>query len=307
MKFKEYEDWVESDLEKLPNEETEIFEYKSSQINLNQLKNKLSIAASAFWNSGGGIFIAGIDNNGKIDGGISNKVGGQSVRDWADQIISSVEPPGDYEINTIQPKGEGSSIYDEHIVLLIIFKQSYQGPHMAYDNKYYVRAGAHSGPAKHFLVEAIRARRVNQTPQLVGLIKPNEKKTSILDLSIMAINNAPALNVELTFKPLPPIFKKVKDLFPLNIPIIIQDQPYTMEIGIWGPSNDQVFGDKPVDMILSFEDNLGRKYNQEQTLDITSSLSPISIGTDTQDKIRKSLEKIEKELKGTNKILKNQS
>ena len=79
--------WEYQDLLELPSEESEIYEYKSSKTPLDKLKNKISIAASAFWNSGGGIFIAGINDCGKIDGGIPDKNGKQNIRDWVDNAI----------------------------------------------------------------------------------------------------------------------------------------------------------------------------------------------------------------------------
>ena len=107
--------WTEDELtSNIPSEETDFYEFKSSSISVNELKKKLPVAASAFWNSGGGIFVAGVDDNGKIDGGISNLVGRQTLRDWADQILSSVEPVGPYIIKTIEPKDRSSSINPDH-------------------------------------------------------------------------------------------------------------------------------------------------------------------------------------------------
>jgi hypothetical protein len=40
--------WTYKDLLELPSEETDIYEYKSSRVTLDQLKNKISMAASAF-------------------------------------------------------------------------------------------------------------------------------------------------------------------------------------------------------------------------------------------------------------------
>lgn len=69
--------WDEEDLREIPSSETDLFEYKSSKVRLDNLKNKISVAASSFWNSGGGIFIAGVNDNGEIDGGIEKYKGKQ--------------------------------------------------------------------------------------------------------------------------------------------------------------------------------------------------------------------------------------
>ncbi|GAA5531590.1 ATP-binding protein [Herpetosiphon gulosus] len=84
---KQIEGWTEEDLLRLPSEENDHYEYKSSQIPMDRLKEKISIAASAFWNSGGGFFIVGIDDTGHIDGGIAKTVGRQKLPDWIDQIL----------------------------------------------------------------------------------------------------------------------------------------------------------------------------------------------------------------------------
>jgi len=152
-RYRFVENWTEEDLLTIPQEETESFEYKSSQTPIDKLKEKISVAASAFWNSGGGIFIAGVNDSGKIDGGILESIGRQDIRDWTDQILTSVEPIGNYAIKVISNEINNSLIQDNHIVLVISFGESVIAPHMAYDKKYYVRAGAHSGPEIIFLLK----------------------------------------------------------------------------------------------------------------------------------------------------------
>lgn len=62
---------------------------------------------------------------------------------------------GKYWIREIGPSLPNSPIQPRNIVLVIGFEESSNAPHMAYDGTYRVRAGAHSEPASHFLVEAI--------------------------------------------------------------------------------------------------------------------------------------------------------
>lgn len=83
--------WEYQDLLELPSEETDIYEYKSSKVPLDQLKNKISKAASAFWNSGGGIFIAGV--NGEITIELTQKINSeiQSVYDKINKKLSDNE------------------------------------------------------------------------------------------------------------------------------------------------------------------------------------------------------------------------
>ena len=84
------------DIANLPPSEDERFEFKSSRLDMNGLKEKLVRAGSGFSNSGGGIFIAGVDGGGKPDGGIPKVVGRQSIRDWIDQALQLIAPQTSY-------------------------------------------------------------------------------------------------------------------------------------------------------------------------------------------------------------------
>lgn len=59
--YKSIKEWNFEDLRDILNEESNELEYKSSKVPLDILENKISVATSAFWNSCGGIFIAGVD------------------------------------------------------------------------------------------------------------------------------------------------------------------------------------------------------------------------------------------------------
>jgi hypothetical protein len=51
--FTDLDHWDLDKLAELPPVENERLEYKSSQVSFNDLGNKISVAASAFWNTGG--------------------------------------------------------------------------------------------------------------------------------------------------------------------------------------------------------------------------------------------------------------
>jgi hypothetical protein len=297
-RFRLIENWKEEDLLNLPKGETEYFEYKSSKTPSEKLKDKISVAASAFWNSGGGIFIAGVDGSAKVDGGIPKNIGRQDLCDWVDQTLTSVEPVGSYVIKTISRETDDSLIQENHVVLIISFGESNIAPHMAYDNKYYIRAGTHSGPASHFLVETIRARRGLQKPVLRGLLRMHEEKSHIVELVVLALNQ-PALNVELSFDPLPKIFGEYDDFsnkFPLQIPIIEQKYPFKMDISMF-PGGKQVFGDTPVYLKLDYQSLIGEKFSETQILDPSRSLPPMQSGEKTLDEIEKALRKLTEQIK----------
>lgn len=279
--YRAVESWEEADLDQLPSEETDRYEYKSSQTSIEKLKHKIAIAGSAFWNSGGGVFIAGVSNHGIVDGGIPDQVGRQSVRDWADQVLARVEPSGPYAIKLISAGTERSAIKQGNAVLVISFGESFNPPHMAPDNKYYIRAGAHSVPASHYLIEAIRARRRLQYPLLRGVLRMHPQKTRVVQLAILNLSDAPALNVELTLEPLP---KKLEEhfaaLFPLLIPVISREQPFAMDISIWSLGSE-VFGDEPVSLRLRYIDVAGRQFVDEQTVDRKKNIGPMQAGSGT--------------------------
>ena len=153
------------DLTQLPDAEDDYFEFKSSSTPHNDIKKKLSCAVSGFANSGGGCFIVGVDGNGNADSGLPLKIGKQDLRDWVDQIVNQVEPVPKYDIKLIHdPMGRGV-IQPDSAVLLVAIHESYAGPHMAPDNHYYIRAGAHTVKAKHFIVDAIWAKRHFSKPR----------------------------------------------------------------------------------------------------------------------------------------------
>jgi Schlafen, AlbA_2 len=208
------------DLVSLPSLEDDRHEYKASATKDNDLAEKIARAASGFWNSGGGLFVAGVDNNGKPDGGITLTVGRQSRRDWIDQMISRVSPRAQYAVHYIEDEGAGLTITSGSAVVLIGFALSEHGPHMGPDNRYYIRAGAHTVPAPHFLVEAIYARRGLRAPMLRHVIRRKPEGGGVLQLGIICLNDAPALDVELTLEPLPVDLKSWGAQLPLTIPVI---------------------------------------------------------------------------------------
>lgn len=289
--------WEYENLLDLPSDETDTYEYKSSKTPLDQLKNKISKAASAFWNSGGGILIIGVDNSGRIDGGIQNKNGKQNIRDWIDNAVKLTEPTGDYDITLISRENATDIIEENKIVAVVKFNQSNIVPHMAYDNKYYIRVGAHSDPASHFLIEALRSLRNFSKPNLRGIMKYHPTKPRVEELVIIAVNDAAALDVKLEFVPLP---KGMQDHFtkefPLEIALINKDNPFRMEISLFG-ARTQAFGEEPIKLLLTYNDVLGNQYYTEQMISPQKNLQPMIIGEDVYVKLVKAIEKLADKLK----------
>jgi hypothetical protein len=289
--------WTEEDLREIPTSETELFEYKSSKTPLDSLKNKISVAASAFWNSGGGILIAGVNDNGEVDGGIEKYKGRQDIRDWVDNAIKLTEPTGDYSINIIERDLADSKIEDNKAVIVISFYESNLIPHMAYDKKYYIRVGAHSGAANHYLVESLRSLRGNTKPNLRGVMKYHPTKPRVEQLAIIALNDSVALDVKLDFDPLPLALKDhFSDKFPLEIAAIDKNNPFTMEISGFG-FREEAFGKDPVMLKLEYKDILGNLYKSEQEISPQKNLQPMAIGDDVFKELAKAIENLTKKLR----------
>jgi len=274
-------EWNESHLSDLPHSETDNYEYKSSRIQedrnfWSKLKHEIHVAASAFWNTGGGLLIIGVDDNGEIDGGIPKKIGNQKLRDWVDQLLMDVEPPGDYTVGIIRRDSEDSRIDKHNVVLVIGFEESYNLPHMAPDYKYYIRAGAHSVPASHYLVESMRARRGITRPMLRGLLREHEQKSGVVELLVMSINDIPALNVYINFDPVPQIFDDTQQQFPLFVPVIDQNTPFRMDIALVNA------GEPAFQLELVYHDLANRRFEDHLLLDHHRSISATKLQSEIQ-------------------------
>lgn len=299
------ETWTEDDLQDLPDSETDDYEYKSSLIResgnyRNDLQAKIVKTASALWNTGGGILVVGVDDNGKVDGGIPYMMGKQKLRDWVDIILTGVTPIGPYTTRTIKPNDENSAIDKGFVVLVVAFGESFDLPHMASDNRYYVRAGAHSNPANHYLVEAIRARRGLRKPMLRTMLRENPQKPGVVELVILTINELPALNVLVDFDPVPThIQDQFAERMPLVVPVIDRSNPFRMDIAI-SSRLSYWLGDDTFEVILSFEGVSGKRFDERQMLDHHRSLSPTEIRLSNGASTEKTLKKISKQLSRLN-------
>jgi hypothetical protein len=305
FRYQYVENWTEADLALLPPQESGQLEYKSSLTKDDDLGNKISVAASAFWNSGGGIFVAGVnEKTGKIDGGITASVGRQKRRDWVDQQINKTQPLGKYWVNLIPLDPNSPLINPNHIVLVIGFEESTVVPHMAYNNRYYIRTGVHSDSASHFLVEALRARRVVQTPIMRALLRPSKHKPDVIELEIAVLNESVALNAIVLFRPLPKVLAEYfSDRFPLHIPVIDRQHSFSLDLYAWG-LRPEMFGEEPIEMQVTYEDFLGRTFEFNQTIDVRNSIAPMLLENTELEALEKSLAGIVQQLSQLNQTFK---
>lgn len=280
------------DLSQLPSAEDGNFEFKQSATPWDGLKKKLQCAASGFANSGGGCFIAGVDANGNADGGVPLKKGRQDLRDWVDRIIHDVEPPPKYDIKLIVDSGERGYINQDLAVLILYIYESNIGPHMSPDNHYYIRAGAHTVPAKHFIVDAIWAKRHVSKPRLTHLFRLKPDQENIIQLGILTLTDSPAVDVIISILPVPKLMNSVESIFPLKITVVDRYTPFFFDIATFYKTADSF----DVDTIIQvgYSDLTGNQYIYETQLKIIGALPPITIGNDNPAKVVQVLESIEK-------------
>lgn len=242
----------------LPKGEDQFHEYKASRVSDADLSKKIGVAASAFWNAGGGIFVCGVNSAGDVDEGRPIEIGRQSLRDWVDQILVRVHPPGPYEVKIVQKPCEHSS--DKNGILFVRFFESPMAPHMAPDNQYYVRSGAHSFPAAAFVVEALFSRRQASQPLLRHVLRINPDHGRTVQLGIVAASNVFALDVEIS---LPALRLLGEDRRKFKIAAIGPGVPFYTDIDFILLDGSSVRFDGK----LVYKDSAGRSYYEEFSVD----------------------------------------
>ena len=277
----------------LPEHEDDRHEYKGSQISPPSLKTEIEKAASAFWNSGGGTLFVGIDDNGKPDGGILPTVGNGPMQDWVHRVLHGVLPTGKYSID-LYKREEG--IVSGRCVLGIEFAESRQIPHMAPDHRYYIRAGAHSWPASHYIVEALWARRRFTRPNLVHTLRFKPDYADIVQLGIIDLADEPALDVSVTLNPVPLLWSSSDPTnpFPLVVPLVDRGNPFFMDLVVCG-MQDRDLG-KDVHLKIEYQDTTGSRFTYDRLLGIGKALGLWNMGTEASERIAKAAESIEKTL-----------
>ena len=276
----------------IPTEEDSRYEFKSSQTPLKELAKKLNCAASAFANSGGGYFLGGLSGDGSADGGVSQSIGSQDILDWVDQAIASVEPAVRYERTLLRDTEGRGTVNADCGVLAVAFPTSSSAPHMARDNKYYIRAGAHTLPASAFIVESLFARRAAQRPHLVHAVRTKPGFHTAVQVGAVALNNVPALDVEVSFESYGKTIARFANSLPLKIPVIDASTPFYMDCATYNDVND----DLPRDCVVSirYRDLAGNSYEHRSDTPLVDALPPLNVGRDPLPMIASELEKIRK-------------
>lgn len=161
--------WTEAALEALPGSEHDFREFKSSlvasrgRIVATGVRESLSRQVSAFSNGAGGTLFIGIDDDGRIDGGVPIDLKGGGTRAWLEDVIpGTVDPPlkqfNVFEVRSGSPRRRPSRIRPGHGVYVIEIPSSEDAPHQALDKRYYLRIAGKSRPMGHLNVEDVMRR-----------------------------------------------------------------------------------------------------------------------------------------------------
>lgn len=259
--------------------------------NYTRLGEEITKTASAFWNSGGGLLVIGVKNDGKCDGGISRSYGEKPVEFWIDQVLKKVDPPGRYDLRVFSSDDASvSTIAAGRCVVAIKFHSSNWPPHMACDKHYYVRFGEHSGPATHYIVEALTLKRRFLSPVLSYQIRQKPENANAAQLLIVLLSGSPALHVKVSLAPLPHLLKAVADMFPLRLPHISSDSPFCLDLGLYAHVGQDI--GEGLDLDIEYE-NLQGEVSTKQFRISKNSFAPRRIGIPAIDKVSESLESIE--------------
>jgi hypothetical protein len=255
----------DKDLGRLPSAEDDLHEYKSALTRDNDLAEKIGKAASAFWNSGGGLFAAGVNGLGKPDGGITSTVGRQPRREWIDQAVARVSPLGRHFVHLVEDKGSCPNIKPRCAVALIAFSRSESGPHWAPDSRCYIRAGAHTEAARPLLVEGMWARRQVFKPSIVHILRLQQEtsETSTLSIELAAATSAAATHVVAELLPRPK--EDAGPSFPLRTNLIDATHPFVFRFEI--PSSG--YSGR---LLVRYRDLSNREYEYTAPVDSTTCL-----------------------------------
>ncbi|MGC1273144.1 MAG: ATP-binding protein [Planctomycetaceae bacterium] len=281
-------------IDTLPSAEDDRFEFKSGRTTNDKLRDKLANAVSAFSNSGGGWFVVGVDDSGHPDVGLSETIGRQPLRDWADQVIHLIQPsPNANVVVQEHPSGNG-------LLLAVGLTGGHELPYMSPDKKYYIRAGAHTVAASHFIVEALRARRHRDSPRLTHTIRERPDNSFIIQIGVVALTPSPSLDVAISIDPPPSIFQRCKQTFPIVRQLVDFANPFYFDV-----MTQRDVGDgrgRDMNLSLEYRDLNGKQYVYHAPIDAERSTSPIQVGENPLRSIAKSLEEVARSL---NSLLKN--
>jgi hypothetical protein len=126
------------------------------------------------------------------------------------------------------------------------------------------------------------------------ILRAKPQQTSVVELVVVAVNNAPALDVEVTISPIPPVFKGIgKPPFPIRPKLIDAQNPLALDIGLFGgPSSPH----DPFDVHLRYHDVLGRSFDETHKIVPHEAMPILKVGSSAVEQIADALKSIGKAL-----------
>ena len=173
--------------------------------------------------------------------------------------------------------------------------RGFKNSRMAPDNTYYIRAGAHSVPADHYIVEALFARRRVTRPSLIHTFRFKPDCAQIIQLGIVALSDEPALDVSLTLDPLPTLAKENGIPFPRVLPLVDKANSFFMDLVLAG-FHKRDLGEN-VQVRLEYQDTAGNKYPYAAILDLEKAYVPWIWGTEATERIARAAETLDATMK----------
>jgi hypothetical protein len=170
---------------------------------------------------------------------------------------------------------------------------------MAQDHRFYIRAGAHTLPAGHFLVEAIRAQRALTKPRLVARLRRKPEDISHIELTVIALNDAPAIQVHIDIENTERLFDAratLRSNLPLRIGVIDRAHPFSMDYDLLPYLDEPREGDNAPTIRLSYRDVVGDEYEERFPLEVLRSIGALQLGTPPMKRIVKALGDISEHL-----------
>ena len=166
----EPEVWTEPMLEDLEPSEHDFQEFKGARFVAEDARivsdfvPSMSKQISAFANGAGGRIFLGLDDGGRVDGGVRVDLKGGGTRAWFEDVIpSAVDPPlRSFNVFEVGHPGPGvqTRIHPDHAVYVLHIPPSEDAPHQAVDRRYYLRIAGKSRPMGHVhILDVLRRTR----------------------------------------------------------------------------------------------------------------------------------------------------
>ena len=183
------EPWTETRLAELAPYEFDFQEFKSSgwiwdgRELAGGFHDALSKQVGAFANGAGGAIFLGIDDHGRIDGGIPARLKPGGTRSWLEDIIPGLVNPrlGRFNVFEVPAGAPGATLLrPDHAVYVVEIPASEDAPHQSIDHRYYLRIAGKSRPMGHVHVQDVLRRSRHPQVELtrVGPYGPPERITT---------------------------------------------------------------------------------------------------------------------------------